>query len=153
MHPNPPADDPAAIPLLGLLLLPRPDPAADLIQVQDSSQSISDALGGLLLDDTAVVGLDSRTAVTFYRADRTTSRAWSDLPDNPATALLAARFGLVDRHVQEALRGPVLVLGLDLATGTDTDVPDDVIEVAQRLGIRVTRSEQPPATAPDDRRG
>jgi hypothetical protein len=111
--------------LLGLLLAPGPATAAELAHVADSAHAVSDALGGVLLDDTAVVALNDRVGITLYQGDERTA------PANALAERLAAHYGLAAPGADVGFRGPVLVLGLDLATGSEAAVPQDVIETAR----------------------
>jgi hypothetical protein len=108
--------------LLGWLLAPGPAPTAGLAHVADSAQAVSDVLGGVLLDDTAVVALNDRVGITLYQAHERTA------PANALAERLAAHYGLAAPGADVGFRGPVSVLGLDLATGSETGVPEDVIE-------------------------
>jgi hypothetical protein len=110
------------------LLVPAGAVPAEVIEVDETAQAISDALGGHLLDDTTIGELPGGERVTFYRSEDP-----GGLPDNPAAAALAARTAATDRRTLARLRGPVLVLGLD---GTrDVSVPDGLIVVARQTGL------------------
>lgn len=106
----------------------------EVVTVADSAQAISDTLGGCLLDDSTIGSLPHGGLFTVYLTDGA-----STLADNPRAAALAARLGLMGRRLQQArLRGPVLVAGLDPATGGDLDVPAGVLTAARRVGLRIT---------------
>jgi hypothetical protein len=122
--------------------------AAQVIRVRDSAASISDAIGGHLLDDTITVVLPGGVLAGFYLAeDRQV-----DLADNPRLAALAARLGVYERAVQSRLRGDVLVLGC-AAGPRDDDVPPQVIEACARCGIDVHPASGVPGGWIETRRG
>lgn len=123
---------------LRVLLVPT-DSARPLevISVVDSAQAFSDALEGCLLDDSTIGELAEGCSFTFYLADTVAAA----LPDNPRAAALAARLGLVDRHLQARIRGPVLIAGVDPWTGNDLDVPDAIVAAAKQTGCIVTTAD------------
>lgn len=115
---------------LRALLVPTGGVPAEVIEVGETAEAISDALGGHLLDDTTIGELPGGRQVTFYRSETPGA-----LPDNPAAAALAARTAATDRRTLARLRGPVLVLGLDGVR--DVSIPDELIVVARQTGLSI----------------
>jgi hypothetical protein len=115
---------------LRALLVPAGTVPAEVIEVGETAQAISDAIGGHLLDDTTIGELPGGLQVTFYRSEDPYA-----LPDNPAAVALAVRTAATDRRTLARLRGPVLVLGLDGAR--DVSIPDELIVVARQTGLSI----------------
>jgi hypothetical protein len=113
----------------GLLVPADRDRPVVLLDLEDSSRLFSDVLGGGLLDDSTTTCTRSGDLVAVYL---TMGRLC--LPGNPRAAVLAARLGLHERGFLAALRGDMLLTGLD-AMGADIDVPLDVLHQATRSAI------------------
>jgi hypothetical protein len=99
--------------------------------VADSAVSISDLLGGVLLDDAPTWYLGGGGCALVYQAE---DRA--GLPVNQRLAAIATRLGVVDRAFHAAARGDALILGAT-GQGRDTDVPDVVAAAADRCGYQI----------------
>lgn len=95
-----------------------------------SAVAFSDAIGGGFLDDALEGVADGHSYVVVLDEHRVTK----GLPGNQRAAVLAARLGHLNRRWLADLRGDVLIVGLGRG-GTDTDVPDGVIDAAARSGL------------------
>jgi hypothetical protein len=122
--------------LLRAVLVPA-DCTVDVavIAVPNASASISEAIGGHLLDDTTTGVLPGGARFTLYLADA----PGIELPDNPRAAVLAARLGLDgDRALMARLCGDLLITGLCTAPFDDIDVPDQIEAMIDRIDTPVS---------------
>jgi hypothetical protein len=103
-----------------------------------TATSLSDAIGGGLLDEALIESLDGIGYCVYADLDRVTR----GLPVNARIAVLAARLGWIDLVDRAQLRGDLLIVGAD-DQGNDTDVPDTVIEAAQRCGLLLCPTPHP----------
>jgi hypothetical protein len=95
-----------------------------------TAASLSDAIGGGLLDDALSDTIDGSGYCLYADADRLAKR----LPDNPRAVLLAARLGWADLADRVGLLGDLLIVGAD-PSDNDTDVPHTLIVAAHRTGL------------------
>jgi hypothetical protein len=95
-----------------------------------TAASLSDAIGGGLLDDALSDIINGFGYCLYADADRLTKQ----LPDNPRAVLLAARLGWIHLADRIHLRGDLLIAGTDTA-GNDTDLPYAIIVAAHRTGL------------------
>lgn len=126
--------------LTALLVPADPDRPLMLRPVTGSAVSISDAIGGVLLDGPFHIRLPSTPLAAVYRPEERTG-----LPGNARLSLIATRLGLTDRAFHTTARGDALILGAPREY-LDTDVPDVVLRAAARAGALVRTPS--PATAP-----
>lgn len=98
-----------------------------VVRLAASAATFSDAVGGGSLDE----ALDGTVNGQSYVILMDEHRVPKGLPGNQRAAVLAARLGHVNRAWLADLRGDALIIGSGLG-GTDTDVPDGVIEAAAR---------------------
>lgn len=117
--------------LTGLLVPAGLDRPLSLRAVADSAVAISDAIGGVLLDDAHHVRLPDGALAAIYRPENRTR-----LPDNPRLCMIATRLGLVDRAFHATARGDTLILG-STRERVDVDVPESVVSAAGRAGYRI----------------
>lgn len=112
------------------LLLPgRPERPAELRELTLTTDALSDAIGGGLLDD-RLRGRVGRQSFTMYVDDSGTGR----FSPNDRAIALAARLGIDDLRWLAGLRGDTLVVGYDPITAEDVDVPAPVVAAARELG-------------------
>jgi hypothetical protein len=110
--------------LLALLVPEEPDRTCSLIGIRDSAVGLSEALGGVLLDECAVDGLPTHRCWLYLDAARHEHR----LPRNENLDRLAATLGWPPDRLDD-WRGPALVTGRDLAWA-DRDIPAAVLAAA-----------------------
>jgi len=128
----------AGVRVLSGLLVPA-DPVREvfMVVVADTSAAISDALGGVLLDDAVTWAASGGAWVSAYLGE-----ARAHERDNPRLSVIATRLGLVDRAFHTAARGDALIVG-SLPTGVDVDLPARVVAEAARTGIPVQLAPAP----------
>lgn len=107
--------------------LARPSQITDLAL---SAATLSDAIGGGLLEDTLIDTFDGTRYCVYADADRLVRRH----PQNHRAVLLASRLGWLDLVDRFHLLGDILILGAD-DTGNDTDIRHPVIEAAHDTGL------------------
>jgi hypothetical protein len=110
--------------LIGLLVPAEPDRACALLMLRDAASSLSEALGGGLLDERAVDGTPAHRCWLYLDESRR-SRL---LPPNRRLERLAAALGW-PRDPADGWCGPALVTGRDLRWA-DRDVPSVVVAAA-----------------------
>lgn len=121
--------------LMGLFVPADPARMVRVGPVRDSNVAISDALGGVLLEDAVCWRWDHGSWLTLYLGQGRDAG-----PDNPRLGVVLARLGMHERHVQRRLHGDGLVLGTT-SDAQDVDVPYEVLEQVRHGGIAV----HPPA--------
>jgi hypothetical protein len=110
--------------LFGLLLPADPGRSCALLMLRDQASSLSEALGGVLLDETAVDGRPTHRCWLYLDVTRYSRR----LPRNQRLHRLATDLGWPRSRSGDWL-GPALITGRDLRWA-DRDVPSIVVAAA-----------------------